>query len=206
MIYELDSALTTHFITALRDAESDAPRFRQLVKLLALLLADDLFENGDLTDCDIDTWQGRQRFACLDESNLLIVTVLRAGLPMLEALMEYFPQAQAGFLAIKRDETTHRAKLYFDRVPDCTGKHILLVDPMVATGGSLIDAMEVLKDRGAARISSLNIIGAPEGLERVTKLYPDLDIHIAQIDDHLNGDKYIIPGLGDAGDRAYNTL
>ena len=119
--------------------------------------------------------------------------------------MDLFPKAQAGFLAIKRDESTHKAKLYFDRVPDCKGKHLILVDPMVATGGSLVDAMELLKTRGALKITSLNIIGSPEGLSLLEKKYPELDIYIAQIDQHLNEDKYIIPGLGDAGDRAYNT-
>ena len=119
--------------------------------------------------------------------------------------MDLFPDAQAGFLAIKRDETTHESKLYYDRVPDCQGKHLILVDPMVATGGSLIDAMELLKERGASKITSLNIIGSPEGLERIEKKYPELDIYIAQVDERLNDNKYIIPGLGDAGDRQYNT-
>lgn len=151
------------------------------------------------------TWQGKFTFKRFDESKLLFVTVMRAGLPMLESLMDLFPDAQAGFLAIKRDEVTHKSKLYYDRVPDCKGKHLILVDPMIATGGSLIDAMELLKERGASRITSLNIIGSPEGLKRIEKKYPELDIYIAKIDQRLNDDKYIIPGLGDAGDREYNT-
>ena len=205
MTYELTSPLTTHLVNTLRDNETDALRFRQNIKTLSLLLADKALQKDALQKQSLFTWQGKYSFEMFDESNLLFVTVMRAGLPMIEALMDLFPDAQAGFLAIKRDEETHQSKLYYDRVPDCKGKHLILVDPMVATGGSMIDAMELLKDRGAAKFTSLNIIGSPEGLERIEKKYPDLDIYIAQIDERLNDDKYIIPGLGDAGDRQYNT-
>lgn len=206
MIYELNTALSTHFVNRLRDERSSAFLFRQIIKNLTLLLADNAFELSDLRPQNINTWQGEKEVEQLKEHDLLIVTVMRAGLPMLEAMMDLFPEAEAGFLAIKRDETTHESKLYYDRVPESKGKQIILVDPMVATGGSLIDAIEILKDQGASKIISLNIIGAPEGLDRVIKSYPELDIHIAQIDAGLNENKYIVPGLGDAGDRAYNTL
>ncbi|MEN8147340.1 MAG: uracil phosphoribosyltransferase [Campylobacterota bacterium] len=205
MTYELNSPLTTHLVNTLRDSKTDALRFRQNIKTLSLLLVDKALQADALEDKTLFTWQGKYSFKQFKESDLLFVTVMRAGLPMLEALMDLFPDAQAGFLAIKRDEETHQSKLYYDRVPDCKGKHLVLVDPMVATGGSMIDAMELLKDRGAAKVTSLNIIGSPEGLERIAKQYPELDIHIAQIDERLNDDKYIIPGLGDAGDRQYNT-
>ncbi len=205
MTYELNSPLSTHLINTLRDNQTDALRFRQNIKTLSLLLADKALQKDALKKTPLFTWQGKYNFEMFDESNLLFVTVMRAGLPMIEALMDLFPDAQAGFLAIKRDETTHKSKLYYDRVPDCQGKHLILVDPMVATGGSLIDAMELLKDRGPSKITSLNIIGSPEGLDRIEKEYPDLDIYIAQVDERLNDDKYIIPGLGDAGDRQYNT-
>ncbi len=205
MTYELNSPLTTHLINTLRDSKTDALRFRQNIKTLSLLLADKALQEDALKERSMFTWQGKFNFQQFDESNLLFVTVMRAGLPMLEALMDLFPDAQAGFLAIKRDEETHKSKLYYDRVPDCQGKHLILVDPMVATGGSMIDAIELLKYRGPAKITSLNIIGSPEGLKRIEKLYPQLDIYIAQIDERLNDDKYIIPGLGDAGDRQYNT-
>ena len=134
------------------------------------------------------------------------MTVLRAGMPMLDSVMELLPEAHAGFLAMKRDETTHESVLYYDRLPNCKGKTILLVDPMVATGGSMIDALELIKTREPLEIIALNIIGSPEGLDVVSSAYPDVDIYIAQIDERLNDDKYIIPGLGDAGDRSYNTV
>ena len=205
MTYELKSPLATHLVNRLRETQTDALNFREIVKNLSILLADAALQKSALKATEITTWQGKEEFQLFDESNLLFVTVLRAGLPMLEAMMDLFPKAQAGFLAIKRDESTHKAKLYFDRVPDCTGKHIILVDPMVATGGSLVDAMELLKVRGAKQITSLNIIGSPEGLAFLEEKYPELDIYIAQIDAYLNENKYIIPGLGDAGDREYNT-
>lgn len=205
MTTELNTALSTHFVNTLRDEQTGALAFRQTIKNLTLLLADAALKPSDLHPQTLSTWLGEKDFEQIEESDLMIVTVMRAGLPMLEAMMDFFPEAQAGFLAIKRDETTHQSKLYYDRVPECRGKHIILVDPMVATGGSLIDAMEILKDRGASKISSLHIIGAPEGLNRVISTYPDLELFIAQIDEELNDDKYIFPGLGDAGDRAYNT-
>ncbi len=204
MTYELDSPLSTHLISTLRDSQTDALRFRQNIKTLSIMLADKALQKDALKKTPLFTWEGKYNFQQFDESNLLFVTVMRAGLPMLEAMMDLFPDAQAGFLAIKRDETTHESKLYYDRVPDCQGKHLILVDPMVATGGSLIDAMELLKERGASKITSLNIIGSPEGLERIEKKYPELDIYIAQVDERLNDNKYIIPGLGDAGDRQDN--
>jgi len=206
MLYELKSHLSTHLINTLRDNRIDALVFRQTVKTLTVLLADAALQEDALQNCSFPTWEGEKTYKQFDESNMLFVTVLRAGLPMLEAMMDLFPNAQAGFLAIKRDEITHQSKLYYDRVPDCQGKHLILVDPMIATGGSLIDAMDLLKDRGARQISSLNIIGAPEGLERVQQKYPQLDIYIAQVDEGLNENKYIVPGLGDAGDREYNTF
>ena len=206
MIHELKSPLTTHLVNTLRDSQSDALRFRQIVKTLAVLLADAALGEEALKEKFLLTWQGEKSFRLFDESELLFVTVLRAGLPMLEAMTDLFPKAQAGFLAIKRDEKTHESKLYYDRVPDCRGKHLILVDPMVATGGSLIDAIQLLKGRGASQITSLNIIGAPEGLNLVARKYPQLDIYIAKIDEGLNENKYIVPGLGDAGDREYNTF
>ncbi|MEA3491372.1 MAG: uracil phosphoribosyltransferase, partial [Campylobacterota bacterium] len=205
-IHEINTSLSTHFVNTLRDERMEASQFRHMVKNLTLLLADAALNSSTLQPKIVPTWQGDNSFDYLDESSIVIVTVLRAGLPMLEAMMELFPEAQAGFLAIKRDETTHRSKLYYDRLPECRGKQIILVDPMIATGGSLIDAMEILKDHGASKIISLNIIGSPEGLKCVTDAYEELDIYIAQIDEGLNDDKYIIPGLGDAGDREYNTL
>lgn len=205
MIYELSNPLTKTLITQLRDQKSDAVRFRHTVAELTKQLAYEALRKFPLIEKEITSWQGEGRFSAIDEKNIVVATVLRAGMPMLDSVMELLPGAAAGFLAMKRDETTHKSKLFYERLPDCRGKNILLVDPMVATGGSICDAIELIKGRGALSIRTLNIIGSPEGLEAVTSAYPDVEIYIAQIDEKLNENKYIIPGLGDAGDRSYNT-
>jgi uracil phosphoribosyltransferase len=205
MIYELSNPLTKTLITHLRETQSDAIRFRHTITELTKQLTYEALKEFPLVQKSVQIWSGEAAFDVLDESNIMVVTVLRAGMPMLESVMQTLPNASAGFLAMKRDETTHESKLYYDRLPECRGKIILLVDPMVATGGSLCDAIELIKKREPLKIITLNIIGSPEGLERLNAAYPEVDIYIAQIDKGLNADKYIIPGLGDAGDRSYNT-
>ncbi len=206
MIYELSNHLTKTLITRLRDEKSDAISFRHTIRELTKQLTYEALKNCPLIKKTIKTWNDETSFDSIDEENIMAVTVLRAGMPMLDSVIDTLPNASAGFLAMKRDETTHESKLYYDRLPPCEGKTILLVDPMVATGGSLLDAIKLIKERKRRKIITLNIIGSPEGLEAVTTTYPDVDIYIAQIDEKLNDDKYIIPGLGDAGDRAYNTI
>ncbi len=205
MIYELSNPVTKTLVTHLRDQRRDAIRFRHTVAELTKQLVYEALKDFPLVQTSIVAWQGEGDFMTIDEESIVVVTVLRAGMPMLDSVMELLPNAVAGFLAMKRDETTHESKLYYDRLPDCKGKNILLVDPMVATGGSMIDALDLIKTREPRRIMTLNIIGSPEGLDRVSYAHPDVDIYIAQIDEGLDDNKYIIPGLGDAGDRAYNT-
>jgi len=206
MIYELSNPVTKTLITHLRDQKSDAIRFRHTVAELTKQLVYEALKAFPLKQKEIETWQGACSFGTLDEENIIVVTVLRAGLPMLESALDILPNCTAGFLAMKRDETTHKSVLYYDRLPDCSAKTVLLVDPMLATGGSMIDALELIKGRNPSKILTLNIIGSPEGVQRVQKAHPDVDIFIAQIDERLNDEKFILPGLGDAGDRSYNTL
>ncbi|EDZ63730.1 uracil phosphoribosyl transferase [Sulfurimonas gotlandica GD1] len=206
MIHELTNPLTKTLVTHLRDQRRDAVRFRHTIAELTKQLVYEAFHDFPLLDRTVITWTGELSCKTIDEESIVVVTVLRAGMPMLDSVMELLPDAHAGFLAMKRDETTHESVLYYDRLPDCKGKTILLVDPMVATGGSMIDALELIKSRKPSRIITLNIIGSPEGLDVVKSAYPEIDIYIAQIDEKLNEDKYIIPGLGDAGDRSYNTV
>ena len=206
MVRELQSPLSTHLLNRLRSAQTDAAAFRLLVRELTLLLANEAFSASDLHMEPLLTWQGEASYALLREEGIVFVTILRAGLPMLDALTALCPKTPAGFLAMKRDETTHEAKLYYDRVPECRGKHVVIADPMVATGGSLIDAVDLLYKKGAAKVTSLNIIASPEGIDNVVRRHRDLALFVAKIDNALNADKFIIPGLGDAGDRAFNTL
>jgi len=206
MVYESGHTLVGHLVNELRDIRIDALRFRNRVKELTRLMVYELDERLPKTEQSIMTWQGKKRFGFVDQDRLLFVTILRAGMPMIEATAELFPLAASGFLAMKRDEETKQSRLYYDRVPECEGKTVILLDVMVATGGSLIDAVTLLKSKNPAKIFSLNIIGAPEGVEAAEAAHPDLEIHIARIDQRLNAEKFILPGLGDAGDRSYNTV
>jgi uracil phosphoribosyltransferase len=206
MTHQLTNPVTKTLITKLRDQRTDAFVFRHTIKEITKQLAYEALNNVETVKKDITTWQGQNSFDTLNESDLLVVTVLRAGLPMIESITDLLPDISAGFLAMKRDETTHESVLYYDRVPNCKGKTILLVDPMLATGGSMTDAIELLKTKEPSKIIGLNIIGSPEGIKNIEEKHPDVDIFISQIDEKLNNDKFIIPGLGDAGDRSYNTV
>ena len=206
MVYELKNPVTKTLITNLRDQRTDAIRFRHTIAELTKQLVYEALKEFPLVEKTVTTWQGENSFTSLDEKNIIVATVLRAGMPMLDSVMELLPNVTAGFLAMKRDEVTHKSKLYYDRLPDCKGKTILLVDPMLATGGSMNDAIELIKSRDPKRIIALNIIGSPEGIELIQSTHKDVDIYITQIDEGLSADKFIMPGLGDAGDRAYNTL
>ena len=205
MIHELSNPIIKTLVNHLRETKTDALRFRHIVQELARLLSYEALKSETLEPKTIITWQGKQSFEFIKEEDLLFVTILRAGLPMIESVTALFPQASSGFLAMKRDENTHQSVLYYDRIPECKDKTVILVDPMVATGGSLCDAITVIKSKSPKKIISLNIIGSPEGMGILEQKHPDIDIYIAQIDEKLNENMFIIPGLGDAGDRSYNT-
>ena len=205
MVRELSHPLATSLVNRLRATSCDASSFRRTVAELARMLSYEAFSDAPMAFKTVETWNGAEQYGFIDGAEYVMVPILRAGTPMLESLLELFPGAAAGFLAMKRDETTHKAVLYYDRVPECRGKRVVLLDPMVATGGSLCDAIAAIKEKGAAQIVSLNIIGSPEGVARVAAEHPDVALYIAKIDERLDADKFIHPGLGDAGDRAYNT-
>ena len=205
MIHELSNSLARTLLNQLRKTEIDALRFRHTIHELTRVLIYEALANEPLREEEIETWQGSSPFAFIDEEKLLFVTVLRAGLPMIEAATALLPGASSGFLAMQRDEKTHQPITLYDRIPDCRDKTILLLDPMVATGGTLCDAVALIEDKSPARIISLNLIGSPEGLDVVRRAYPDIDLYIVQIDEKLDDQMFILPGLGDAGDRSYNT-
>ncbi|BBG66505.1 uracil phosphoribosyltransferase [Hydrogenimonas sp.] len=205
MIIESSSPLVKHLVNSLRDAGCDAMCFRHGLKELAKLLLAEAAQSLPLTERKILTWQGSFTGSFIDESRVVCISILRAALPMQDGVLEVLTDAEGGFLAMRRDEQTHESRLYYDRIPDLKGKTAIVVDPMVATGGSLHDALSLVSEGGPDAIVSLNVIGAKEGVERVAAAFPGVAIHIAQIDPHLNRDAYIVPGLGDAGDRAFNT-
>ncbi len=206
MIYELSNPVAKTLLNHLREKKTDALRFRHIVQELSRLLVYEALKNEKMVEETITTWQGDQSFEFIQEKDIIFATILRAGLPMIEAVTALFPNASSGFLAMKRDENTHQSILYYDRIPDCKGKTVIIVDPMVATAGSLCDAITVIKNKSPKKIISLNIIGSPEGMDILKQKHPDVEIYIAQIDEKLNENKFIVPGLGDAGDRSYNTF
>ena len=206
MIYELSNPVAKTLLNHLRKKETDALRFRHIVQELSRLLVYEALSNEVLEDKTITTWQGEKPFGFINENDIVFVTILRAGLPMIEAVTALLPNASSGFLAMKRDENTHQSILYYDRIPECRDKTVIIVDPMVATAGSLCDAITVIKNKSPKKVISLNIIGSPEGMDILEQKHPDVEIYVAQIDEKLNENKFIVPGLGDAGDRSYNTI
>lgn len=193
-------------VNTLRDITLSPLLFRHTMKEISKILLYESLRTFSIKSKTLMTWRGEEQMECIDESEIMVVSVLRAALPMHDAVIETLNLSVSGFLGIKRDEVTHKSHLYYDRVGNCSGKTVILVDPMVATGGSLCDAIAILKKKGAEKIIALNIIASPEGIATVERLYPDVEIFVAQIDERLDEHKFIIPGLGDAGDRAFNTL
>lgn len=203
---EISHPLIQSLVNTLRDNSLDAFVFRHTIKEITKLLLYEAISQIHLQPKKVLTWNGEKEYGYIKEDEIVVVSVLRAALPMHEAAIDTLRGAVSGFLGIKRDETTHKSILYYDRVGDCTGKKVILVDPMVATGGSLCDAINVLKVKNGQSICTLNIIASPEGIEVINKKHPEVEMFIAKIDQKLNNDKFIVPGLGDAGDRAFNTL
>lgn len=206
MIYELTNPVAKTLLNHLREKKADALRFRHIIQELSRLLVYEALKDETLYDQTITTWQGEETFGFIKEEDIIFVTILRAGLPMIESVTALFPKASSGFLAMKRDENTHQSILYYDRIPECRGKTVIIVDPMVATAGSLCDAISVIEGKSPKKILSLNIIGSPEGMAVLERKHPNIDVFIAQIDKGLNEYKFIVPGLGDSGDRSYNTI
>lgn len=206
MVHHSNHPLLQSLVNTLRDNRLGSLPFRHGIEQITKLLAYEALRDAELQPKTITTWQGEQAFSFLNESSIMVVSVLRAALPMHLSLIDVIPEAVSGFLGMKRDEETHESVLYYDRVGDCSGKTVIIVDPMVATGGSLCDAIEVVKQKGAVRIITLNILASPEGVTCVLEAHPDITMVVAAIDKKLSDDKFILPGLGDAGDRAFNTL
>ncbi len=205
MYKESKNVVVKHLVNRLRDVRTASNEFRLTIEEISRIIASEALSDFETITQNINTWQGPLDVQVLEVQKIVLVPILRAGEPMLSGILRTLPYARSGFLAMKRDEKTAQSKLFYENIPNLKDKTVLLLDPMVATGGSLIDGIEYLKNKGAKKIISLNILGAPEGVEAVQKAHPDVDIYIAQIDERLDDNKYIRPGLGDAGDRAFNT-
>ena len=205
MYKESTNIVVKHLVNKLRDEKTTSNDFRLTIEEISKILVSEALNDFETTTQKINTWQGLLDVKMIEVENLVLIPILRAAEPMLNSILKIFPNAKAGFLAMKRDEETSLSKIYYENIPNLEDKTVLLLDPMLATGGSLIHGITHLKTKNPKRIISLNIIGSPYGIKTVQKTHPDVDIFIAQIDERLDENNYIIPGLGDAGDRAFNT-
>ncbi|MBP3841153.1 MAG: uracil phosphoribosyltransferase [Bacilli bacterium] len=205
-VKELNHPLITHKLAILRDKNTGTKEFRELIGELAMLLCFEALSDVKLEDVEIETPIEKYKTGKFDESKYAFIPILRAGLGMLDGVLSVVPNAKVGHIGMYRDEETFKPVNYFFKVPkDIENKTVILLDPMLATGGSCNDAIDLLKEKGVKNIKFLCIIAAPEGIEEVNKKNSDIPIYCAHIDNHLNKNKYICPGLGDAGDRIFGT-
>ena len=201
-----DHPLILHKLSILRDKGTSVKEFRELVSEIAMLMCYEATRDLPLEDVEIETPVARASVKRIAGKKLAIVPILRAGLGMVDGMVSMMPNVKVGHIGLFRDpETLEPVKYYFKMPPDIDERDVIVVDPMLATGGSASAAIQFLKDDGVKHIKLMCIIGAPEGVERMQKDHPDVDIYVAALDDHLNEHGYIVPGLGDAGDRIFGT-
>lgn len=205
MLHVSSHPLVKHKLTMLRDINTDHRRFRELVRELALLLCYEATQDLHLRPTTVHTPMGRAQGSEADEV-IGLVPVLRAGLGLVDGIQELLPSVQVWHIGLYRDEQTLRPVQYYNKLPDePTVQVCLVLDPMLATGGSSIATVDILKRWGARRIKFLGILAAPEGVAALSAAHPDVPIHVAELDERLNDIGFIVPGLGDAGDRMFGT-
>ncbi|MBM0045838.1 uracil phosphoribosyltransferase [Anaerococcus sp. mt242] len=202
----LDHPVIKHKISILRDTNTGSTEFRSIIKEISIILAYEATKDLALEEFDLQTPVATTTGYRISGKKLGIVPILRAGLGMVDGVLEVLPAAKIGHIGMYRDEETLQPVEYYSKLPnDVEKRDIMVVDPMLATGGSACDAIGRLKEKGCKDIKLLSIIAAPEGVKKLQEEHPDVDIFIAQLDDGLNENSYIVPGLGDAGDRLFGT-
>ncbi|MEY1660994.1 uracil phosphoribosyltransferase [Isoalcanivorax beigongshangi] len=205
-VTQLDHPLVQHKIGLLRDANSSTKKFRELTSELARLLAYEACRNFPLETVTLDGWAGPVAVQQIAGKKVTLVPILRAGIGMLDGVLDMIPSARVSVVGIARDEETLKPASYFEKfVGDLGERTAFILDPMLATGGSMIATVDMLKGRGCTQIKALVLVAAPEGLEATLAVHPDLDILTCRIDERLDQHGYIIPGLGDAGDKIFGT-
>ncbi len=203
---ELNHPLIEHKLTILRDRNTGTKEFRELISEIAMFLCYEAMKDAKLEQTEIETPLEKMKTGKLNEDNYAFVPILRAGTGMLDGVINVIPNAKIGHIGMYRNEKTFEPVNYYFKVPkDIDKREVIILDPMLATGGSAIDAIEAIKKKGVKKIKFLSIIAAPEGIKKVEEKHPDVQIYCAHIDDQLNENKYIVPGLGDAGDRIFGT-
>ncbi|MCL2493197.1 MAG: uracil phosphoribosyltransferase [Clostridiales bacterium] len=204
-VYVFDHPLIQHKTALLRDKDTGVKDFRQLVREISLLMGYEVTRGLQLQDVEIETPLAKTTVKMLKANDLCFVPILRAGLGMVDGFLDLVPAARVGFIGLYRDHDTHQPVEYYCKLPeDIEDRQVIVLDPMLATGGSAAAAVDFIKQRGGRRVSFVCLIAAPEGIEVLTKAHPDVNIYIAAQDSHLNDSAYIVPGLGDAGDRLYS--
>ena len=205
-VYVFDHPLIQHKTAMLRDKDTKTKDFRDLATEIAMLMAYESTRNLPLEDVVVETPVAPAHVKILKGETLAIVPILRAGLGMVDGMLALVPNAKVGHVGLYRDPETHTPVEYYCKLPaDIGSRQIYVVDPMLATGGSAAAAIDFIKERGGNNIIFMCLIAAPEGIEFLQKAHPDVDIYIAAKDEYLDENKYIVPGLGDAGDRLYGT-
>lgn len=205
-VHVMQHPLIQHKIGVLRRQETTSKDFRQLVGEIAMLMSYEATRNLPLTDVDIETPICKTTVKEIKGKKMAVVPILRAGLGMVDGLLTIVPGAKVGHIGLYRDPETALPIEYYCKLPaDCDEREVFVVDPMLATGGSAAAAITMLKERGIKNIHFLCIIAAPEGVKKLTEEHPDVDVYIGALDERLNDHKYIVPGLGDAGDRIFGT-
>ena len=205
-VHVLDHPLIQHKLAILRDQNTGVKEFRELVGEIAALMCYEATRNLPTEEVEVQTPVAVAKCRVLAGKKLAIVPILRAGLGMVDTMVSLIPSAKIGHIGLYRDPVTHQPVEYYCKLPDdISNRHVFVVDPMLATGGSAIAAIDFLKKYGCRNITMMNVIGCPEGVAAVREAHPDVELYLASVDECLNDHKYIIPGLGDAGDRIFGT-
>lgn len=205
-VHILDHPLIRHKLAIIRDKNTNTKQFREIISEIATLMAYESFKEVPTQEIVVETPLESVKQTVVKENSIAIVPILRAGLGMVDGILTLFPAAKVGHIGLYRNEETLEPQEYYCKLP--TGideKVVMLVDPMLATGGSAVDAITMLKKYGCKKIKFMAIIGAPEGVEKVAEAHPDVEIYVSTLDRCLNENGYILPGLGDAGDRIFGT-
>ncbi|SHE28982.1 uracil phosphoribosyltransferase [Schwartzia succinivorans] len=203
----IDHPLVQHKLTIMRRKETGSNEFRQLLREIAMLMGYEITRNFPLEDVEIETPVAKCTAKRIAGKKVGIVPILRAGLGMLDGMLDIVPAARVGHIGLYRDPKTLKPVEYYCKLPsDVADRTLIVVDPMLATGGSSSAALTMLKEHGAKSLILMCLVSAPEGVRVVNKEHPDVPVYVAAVDDHLNDKGYIVPGLGDAGDRIFGTL
>lgn len=202
----LNNPLIEHKLSIIRDKNTGTKEFREIIGEIATFLCYEAMSDAELEEVEIETPICKTKAKKLNENKYAFVPILRAGTGMLDGLIKAIPNAKIGHVGLYRDETTHKPIRYYYKMPkDIANREVIVLDPMLATGGSACDTISMLKEDGVKSIKFLCIIAAPEGIKKIEENHPDVKIYTASIDEKLNENAYIVPGLGDAGDRIFGT-